>query len=57
MASSPEVHWQRALEISILMMLLPSFLMGCLPNYDTFGYGSTPSRSTYTSDLALTLIA
>jgi MHS family proline/betaine transporter-like MFS transporter len=28
---------KRALEISIALMLLPSFLIGCLPSYRTVG--------------------
>jgi MHS family proline/betaine transporter-like MFS transporter len=31
---------KRALEISILLMLFPSFLIGCLPNYETAGWFS-----------------
>jgi MHS family proline/betaine transporter-like MFS transporter len=31
---------KRALEISILLMLFPSFLIGCLPSYDSIGWFS-----------------
>jgi MHS family proline/betaine transporter-like MFS transporter len=32
---------RRALEISILLMLFPSFLIGCLPTYSSFGWVSS----------------
>ena len=32
---------KRALEISIALMLLPSFLIGCLPNFNSWGYYAT----------------
>ena len=32
---------QRALEISIMLMLLPSFLIGCLPTYGQIGWTAT----------------
>jgi MHS family proline/betaine transporter-like MFS transporter len=32
---------QRALEISIALMLLPSFLIGCLPSYRLLGWTAT----------------
>jgi len=32
---------KRALEISILLMLLPSFLLGCLPSYASIGWSAT----------------
>ena len=32
---------QRALEISIMLMLLPSFFIGCLPPYEVAGIGAT----------------
>ena len=32
---------KRALEISIGLMLLPSFFIGCLPNFVTWGYAAT----------------
>eukprot|EP01041_Mallomonas_annulata_P007026 gene7026-14295_t len=32
---------KRALEISIALMLIPSFLMGCLPTYDQVGWIAT----------------
>jgi len=32
---------QRALEISIALMLLPSFLIGCLPSYHIMGWYAT----------------
>jgi len=30
-----------ALEISVLLMLIPSVLMGCLPTFHSFGYSAT----------------
>ena len=32
---------QRALEVSIGLMLLPSFLIGCLPVYSAIGIGAS----------------
>ena len=32
---------KRALETSICLMLIPSFLIGCLPSFKVWGYMST----------------